>query len=124
LKSIEDLERVRDEARAHIRIRSSAGSPRVTIGMGTCGIAAGARETMLAIIDELKKRQQLDVTITETGCVGLCAKEPIVEVQIPGEPKVAYGNVDAARARQIVVSHLVNRKIVDDWVINIRKEDE
>ena len=124
MKSIKDLERVKEQALAEIRVRSSSGSPRVTVGMGTCGIAAGARETMLAIIDELKKRQQLDVTITETGCVGLCAKEPIVEVQIPGEPKVAYGNVDAARARQIVVSHLVNRKIVDDWVINIRKEDE
>jgi len=79
---------------------------------------------MLAIIDELKKRQKLDVTITETGCIGLCAKEPIVEVHIPGEPRVVYGNVDVSRARQIVASHLVNRKVVDDWVINIRKEDE
>jgi NADP-reducing hydrogenase subunit HndB len=124
LKSIEDLERVREQALADMRVRSSSGSPRVTVGMGTCGIAAGARETMLAIIDELKKRQKLDVTLTETGCIGLCVREPIVEVQIPGEPKVVYGNVDASRARQIVYSHLVNRKVIDDWVINIRKEDE
>lgn len=124
MKSIEDLERVREQALADMRVRSSSGSPRVTVGMGTCGIAAGARETMLAIIDELKKRQKLDVTLTETGCIGLCVREPIVEVQIPGEPKVVYGNVDASRARQIVYSHLVNRKVIDDWVINIRKEDE
>ncbi|HHY75641.1 MAG TPA: (2Fe-2S) ferredoxin domain-containing protein [Firmicutes bacterium] len=123
MKSIKDLERVKEQALAEIRLRASSGSPRVTVGMGTCGIAAGARETMLAIIDELKKRQRFDVTITETGCIGLCAKEPIVEVEIPGEPKVVYGNVDAARARQIVASHIVNRRVVDDWVIN-RKEDE
>ncbi len=124
MKSIEDLERLKEQALADMRVRSSSGSARVTVGMGTCGIAAGARETMLAIIDELKKRQKMDVTLTETGCIGLCVREPIVEVQIPGEPKVVYGNVDASRARQIVLSHLVNRKVIDDWVINIRKEDE
>lgn len=122
MKSIEDLERVREKALADIRIRSSSSSPRVTVGMGTCGIAAGARETLLAIIDELKRRQKLDVTVSETGCIGLCAREPIVEVQVPGQSKTVYGNVDPSRARQIVVSHLVNLKPVEDWVINIQKK--
>lgn len=120
MKSIEDLKRVKEKALADIKLRSSSGAPRVTVGMGTCGIAAGAREAMLAIIDELKKRQMLDVTVTETGCVGLCAKEPVVEVHIPGQPKVVYGNVDPSRARQIVSSHLVNHKPVEDWVINVQ----
>lgn len=122
MKSIEDLERVKKEALAEIRLRSSSGSPRITVGMGTCGIAAGARETMLAIIDELKKRRKLDVTVTETGCIGLCVKEPIVEVQIPGQSRVVYGNVDPSRARQIISSHLMNHKPVEDWVINVQKK--
>ncbi len=68
---MEDLERLKEETLQEIRLRSSSGSPRIVVGMGTCGIAAGARETMLAMIDELRKRKKLDVTITETGCVGL-----------------------------------------------------
>jgi len=118
LKSREELERIKEEALSEIMLRTSSGNPRIVVGMGTCGIAAGARETMLAIIDELRKRRRMDVTISETGCVGLCAKEPIVEVNMPGEPKVVYGNVDPSRARQIVVSHIINKKLLADFVIN------
>lgn len=121
MKSIEDLERVKKEALAEIRLRQASGSPRVVIGMGTCGIAAGARETMLAVIDELKKRHKMDVTIGETGCVGLCVKEPILEVDIPGQEKAVYGNVDPNKARQIVASHVVNRQPIEDWIINVQK---
>lgn len=123
MKSIEDLERVKKETLEEIGLRQSSGCPRVVVGMGTCGIAAGARETMLAIIDELKKRRKIDVTVSETGCIGLCAKEPIVEVEVPGEQKVVYGNVDANKARQIVASHLVNQRPVQDWIINVRKSE-
>lgn len=121
MKSIEDLERVKKDALNEIRLRQASGSPRVVIGMGTCGIAAGARETMLAVIDELKKRHKMDVTVSETGCIGLCVKEPIVEVDIPGQQKVVYGNVDPGKARQIVASHVVNRQAVQDWIINVEK---
>lgn len=120
MKSIEDLEKVRSEAREDIRVRQSSGCPRVVIGMGTCGIAAGARETMLAVIDELKKRHKTDVTVSETGCIGLCVKEPLLEVEIPGQQKVIYGNVDAGKARQIVGSHVVNHQPVKDWIINVQ----
>ncbi|MGI6164152.1 MAG: (2Fe-2S) ferredoxin domain-containing protein [Bacillota bacterium] len=122
MKSMEDLERLKEETLQEIRLRSSSGSPRIVVGMGTCGIAAGARETMLAMIDELRKRKKLDVTITETGCVGLCVKEPIVEVHIPGQQKVVYGNVDPSRGRQIVLSHIINHKPVDDWILNIEEK--
>lgn len=124
MKSIEDLERIKNETLAEIRVRQSSGNPKVVVGMGTCGIAAGARETMLAIIDELRRRRKLDVTVSETGCVGLCVKEPIVEVEIPGSPKVVYGNVDPMKARQIVVSHLINRQPVKDWILNIEKKEQ
>lgn len=122
MKSIEDLEKVRNEAREDIRVRQTSGCPRVVVGMGTCGIAAGARETMLAVIDELKKRHKMDVTVSETGCIGLCVKEPVVEVEIPGQQKVIYGNVDANKARQIVSSHVVNRQPVKDWIINVQTD--
>ena len=85
--------------------------------MGTCGIAAGARQTMLAILDELKKRNINDVIVTETGCIGLCKFEPLIDVIKPGQSKVTYVNVDADKARQIVVKHIINDKIIDDWVI-------
>lgn len=120
MKSREDLERLKEEALNELKIRASSGFPRIVVGMGTCGIAAGARETMLAIIDELARRKMTDVTVTETGCIGLCAKEPVVEVNIPGQPPVLYGNVDPSRGRQIVISHIINRKPVHDWVINVQ----
>jgi len=123
LKSIEDLEKVRSKTQEEIRVRQASGSPRVVVGMGTCGIAAGARETMLAVIDELKKRHKMDVTVSETGCVGLCVKEPILEVEIPGQQKVMYGNVDPSRARQIVGSHVINKQPVKDWIINVETSE-
>lgn len=121
MKSIEQLERLKDETLEEIRLRSSSGSPRIVVGMGTCGIASGARDTMLAILDELRKRKKLDVTVTETGCIGLCSQEPIVTVQIPGEPDVVYGKVDVNRARQIVLSHVINHQPIDEWIINVEE---
>jgi (2Fe-2S) ferredoxin len=123
LKSIEDLAKVKKETLEEIGLRDSSGSAKVVIGMGTCGIAAGARETMLALIDELKKRQQTNVTISETGCVGLCVKEPIVEIQVPGGEKVVYGNVTPARARQLVAAHVVNHQPVEELIINTDKAE-
>ncbi|HHY69314.1 MAG TPA: (2Fe-2S) ferredoxin domain-containing protein [Bacillota bacterium] len=122
MKSIEELERIKEETLQEIRLRSASGSPRIVVGMGTCGIAAGARDTMLAVLDELRKRKKLDVTVTETGCIGLCSQEPIVTVEIPGEPEVVYGKVDPDKARQIVVSHIINHKPVEEWVINVEEQ--
>jgi NADP-reducing hydrogenase subunit HndB len=121
LKSREELERIKEESLQEIMLRSSSGLPRIIVGMGTCGIAAGARETLLAMMDELKKRRKIDVTISETGCIGLCSKEPIVEIDIPNQPKVIYGNVNPARGREIVVSHVINGQPIHDWVINTDK---
>ena len=124
MKSIEDLERVKKETQDEIRVRQASGSPRVVIGMGTCGIAAGARETMLAVIDELRKRHKMDVMVAETGCIGLCVREPVLEVDIPGQQKVIYGNVDADKARQIIGSHIINHQPVQDWIINVQKKEQ
>ena len=117
MKSLEELEKIRDQARQMTELREEKAQKKVIIGMGTCGIAAGARESMKAILDEINKRNLTGIAITQTGCLGLCEQEPIVEVEIPGEPRIIYGRVSAEKARQIVAKHLVNNNIIGEWVI-------
>lgn len=118
IKSLEELEKIREQAKDLISLRKdNETKTRVVVGMGTCGIAAGARQTMLAILDELKKRNIDNVIVTETGCIGLCKYEPLVDIIKPNQPKVTYVNIDAEKARQIVVKHIINNQIIDDWVI-------
>ena len=100
-----------------IGLREGLQAKKIIIGMATCGIAAGARETLLAFLDELGTRNIDDVSITQTGCFGLCDQEPMVEVYLPGKNKVTYGKITADRARQIVANHIVNAKVIDEWVI-------
>ncbi|SMB98921.1 NAD(P)-dependent iron-only hydrogenase iron-sulfur protein [Thermanaeromonas toyohensis ToBE] len=118
MKSLEDLLKLKEEAQKAIALREEGAKVKVVVGMGTCGIAAGAREVMTAILDELSKRRLTDVVVTQTGCIGLCAQEPLVDVFVPGKPKVTYGKVDARKARQIVAQHIANGLIIGDWVIN------
>ena len=101
-----------------MRVREGEVGTKVTVAMGTCGIAAGARETMSALMDELNKRGISEVTVTQTGCKGLCEQEPLVEVTKAGQEPVSYGRVDAERMRRIVAEHLVNGHIVGDYVIS------
>lgn len=120
VKSLDDLAKLREKAKEAISLRQGEHETKVIVGMGTCGIAAGAREVMAAILDELGKRNLTDVTVTHTGCVGLCDKEPLVDVVKPGKPKVTYGRVDAERARRIVAQHVVNDQVVGEWVIGTK----
>jgi len=100
-----------------MKIREGKFSARVVVAMGTCGIAAGAREVMAAILDELDKRGITDVSVTQSGCKGLCEQEPTVDV-IKNDQTVTYGYVDSDKARQIVGQHLVNDNIVGEWVVS------
>jgi len=122
VKTLEDLARMREKAKEGLGLRAGEGSTRIIVGMGTCGIAAGAREVMAAILDELAKRNLTTVTVTQTGCVGLCDKEPLVDVIKPGKPKVTYGRVDADRARRIVAQHVINDQVIGDWVVGTQAE--
>jgi NADP-reducing hydrogenase subunit HndB len=118
IKSIEDLEKIRKQAKDMINLRvENESKTRIVVGMGTCGIAAGARNVMLAILDELKKRNIDDVIVTETGCIGLCQYEPLLDVIKPDQSKVTYVNLNPEKAREIVVKHIVNNKVVDELVI-------
>ncbi|WP_068748987.1 (2Fe-2S) ferredoxin domain-containing protein [Thermovenabulum gondwanense] len=118
MKSLEELEKIREQAKDLINLRKdNENKTRIVVGMGTCGISAGARQVLLAILDEIKKRNLNDVIVTETGCIGLCKFEPLIDVIKPGQPKVTYVNLDAEKARQIVAKHIVNNQIIEDWVI-------
>ena len=118
MKSLADLEKIKERALEKMRVRRGEGDvPTMVVGMATCGIAAGARATLHAIMDELAKRELSHVIVSQTGCLGMCDQEPLVEVALPGQSRVTYGRVDPARARQIISSHLVNGKPMGQWIV-------
>ena len=116
MKSLAELNELRLKAQEMMSLREGDEVARVTVAMGTCGIAAGAREVLAAIMDEINVRKLQKIAITQTGCLGRCANEPIVIVEMDGQ-KTIYGNLDAEKARKIVVSHLINKTICGEWVI-------
>jgi NADP-reducing hydrogenase subunit HndB len=115
LQSLQELQNLREKVRGEIKARTQA-STTITVGMGTCGIAAGAREVMHAILNELAVRK-IDAHVTTTGCIGMCSKEPLVDIQQGNEPRVTYGNVAPAMVPRIIEEHLVNGRVVNEWVI-------
>lgn len=117
LKSLEDLKRLREEALKKREAKTTQGQVQVTVAMGTCGIAAGARETMKAILEEIETKNLSGIIVTQTGCIGQCDKEPIVMVTVGDQPKVTYGKVNADVARQIMNEHVVGNKVVGNHVI-------
>ncbi len=116
IKSPEDLKRLREEAKALTDNRAGQGVE-IIVGMGTCGIAAGAREVMSAVLEELSKRGMSDVRVTQTGCIGMCEKEVLVDVVRPGEKRITYGRVKPQDAARIISAHVINGQIVDDLVV-------
>jgi NADP-reducing hydrogenase subunit HndB len=117
VKSLEDLKKIREEALEKRKMKAASGKAQVIVGMGTCGIAAGARETMKAVLDTIEKENLTDVIVSQTGCIGLCEKEPIVQVVIGENPKVTYGKVTPEVMRQIMKQHIQEGKILSDHVI-------
>lgn len=115
LKSLDELRELRAQLRQDIKARTES-STTITVGMGTCGIAAGAREVMQALLDELAVRQ-IDAHVATTGCIGMCSKEPLVDVQQGAEPRITYGNVSPAMVPRIIEEHLVGGKVVQEWAV-------
>ncbi len=114
-----ELKQFRDEQQAMRRTRAAhSRHVELIVGMGTCGIAAGALETLAVLNAELQKAGLPDVLVRQTGCMGLCHSEPTVEVVMSGMPTVVYGNVDADAARQIVHQHLGRRLLVNDHIFD------
>ncbi|MEW5717065.1 MAG: (2Fe-2S) ferredoxin domain-containing protein [Chloroflexota bacterium] len=117
VKSLEDLKKIKEEALRKREIRNANARAHVTVAMGTCGIAAGARDTMKAVLDAIEKDHIDGVLVTQTGCIGLCEFEPIVDVQVGDAPKVTYGKVSPERARAIIAEHVVGGKPIKEWQI-------
>ncbi len=117
--TLEDLRKLRESKKKEMTQRDSNDkSAQIIIGMGTCGIAAGAKEAFDAFLDELSSHEIKDTRITQTGCMGLCFSEPTVEVDVPGMPRVIYGNVDDKVARRIVREHIIEKKLVSDHIFD------
>ncbi|HAF69960.1 MAG: Thioredoxin-like [2Fe-2S] ferredoxin [Acetothermia bacterium 64_32] len=118
--NLEELRRIRERAKERLRLRGGTARVKIVVGMGTSGLAAGARQTLRAIMDELARRGLGDVIVTQTGERGLAAKEPVVEIHEEGRITV-YGEVDEALARRLVAEHVVNGRPIQDHVIEVRK---
>lgn len=117
---LDELRKIRERAEADLRLRSGASRIKIIVGMGTSGIAAGARQTLRAILDEVARRDLRDVVVTQTGEKGLAAQEPIIEVQEPTRVTL-YGEVDEAAGRRIVAEHVVNGRPLTERVVEVRE---
>ncbi len=115
LTSLEDLRRLKEQAQREIKVRSDTGT-KITVGMGTCGIAAGAREVMHALLRELEARN-IEANVATVGCIGLCAQEPLVDIEQAGAPRITYGKVKPDMVPTLVEEHLVKGKVVTQWVV-------
>ncbi|MDR1105201.1 MAG: (2Fe-2S) ferredoxin domain-containing protein [Treponema sp.] len=118
--TLEELRKLRDSKKTDLRRRDAEGKEiQVIVGMGTCGIAAGAKITLDAFIRSLDDHKLVDtVMVRQTGCMGLCHSEPTVEVVVPGMPAVIYGRVDAGVAEEIVKKHIVGRELLDGHILD------
>lgn len=120
VKSMEELRRIREAHGKNLNMRQGEHEKRtiVKVGMGTCGIAAGARETLRAIMDEIERQDMKNIDVIQVGCNGYCHSEPIVEVVMPDEGAILYGNVDEAKGREIVTKHLKGKELLQDSIVN------
>ena len=118
MKTLAELEAIRDRVKPLINIRESdSNNTRIVVGMATCGIAAGARPVLNSLVEEVSKRNLQNVTITQTGCIGVCQFEPVIEVYQAGKEKVTYVKMTAEKAVRVINDHIVNGNIVDEFTI-------
>ena len=115
LKSLEDLRKVREEAQQTLKVRLETGT-RIIIGMGTCGIAAGARDVMHAILEELDKRK-IEAHVETVGCIGMCVYEPLVDIEQAGQSRITYRNIKPQMVPRLIEEHLIKGQVVSEWVV-------
>ncbi len=118
MKSLEELKAIREQMKKNNELRDQSGDNiRVVVGMATCGIAAGAKPVLAAFMDEIERRNLRNITVAQTGCIGVCRLEPIVEVYVPGQEKVTYVKMKPDMVPTIVGEHLVNHQVVTKYTI-------
>lgn len=117
--TLEDLRKMRGEKQKAMEMRDTSNKDvQVIVGMGTCGIAAGAKDTFTALVNTISEKGLTNVLIRQTGCMGLCHSEPTVEVVVPGMPAVIYGHVDAATAKDVVEKHIIGHELINDKILD------
>jgi NADP-reducing hydrogenase subunit HndB len=124
MKSLAELEKIRNNALEKVDLRTKQFDKKVVVGMATCGIAAGARPVLTAFLEEVAKRRLTDVSVGQTGCIGVCRLEPLVEVYMPGQEKVTYVKVKPEMVKRIVSEHLVNGNPVVEYTIGYAEQQD
>ncbi len=122
MKSLDELRKMREKAQEDLKLRAQDAKIKVVVGMGTSGIAAGAREVLKAFINEINARGVKEVMVTQTGEKGMSSMEPIVEIQENGKPTVVYGHMTPDKAKKVVDQHIVNGKVVDELVVSMEEK--
>ena len=122
MKTLAELSAIRDQMKNKIALREGSADIRIVVGMATCGIVAGARPVLNAFVEEINRANLVgEVTVTQTGCVGLCQYEPIVEIYAPGKEKVTYVKMTEDKAREVVEKHIKNGVVVSEYTIGNSK---
>lgn len=119
IKSLDELKRVKEEALKKRQAAQTGGRVQITVPMGTCGIAAGARETMKVVLDFIEAENLSNIVVRQTGNSGLDEWEPIIKVSVAGQPEVTYGKVTPAKAKQIMVEHVMHERVVSEYVVPV-----
>ena len=123
MKSLEELKAIRDKMKGQIGIRSEdEDKTRVVVGMATCGIASGARPVLNFLVNEVQARHLDNVVVTQTGCIGLCQYEPIVEVFEPGREKITYVKMDEDKALEVLQEHLIKGHVVEKYLLRMENK--
>ena len=122
IKSLDELKKIREASKKKVDLREKGKSTdnlvEILIGMATCGIAAGARETMKALHESINEHGLEHIKVVQVGCMGYCHSEPTVQVNVPGREPMLYGNVDAATAKEIIEKHIIEGGLLDDHILN------
>ena len=119
---IGDLEKISQRVRKTTLLREGAGKAKIIVHMGTCGIAAGAREIMNTLLDEFEKRNIVDVILTSSGCAGLCSKEPMATVEVKDEAPVKYVDLTPEKIRRILTEHVIGGKVISEYALAVGSE--
>lgn len=121
--TIADLEKIREDTKRTLNFRLGSGKAKVTVHMGTCGIAAGARDILASVMKEVEDRKLNDVIVTNSGCAGLCSKEPMITVEMANEPApVKYIDMTPVKIKKIFESHILKNEIVKEYALALGSE--
>ena len=119
MKSLEELRAIRERMQGKVGMRSEDASQiKIVVGMATCGIASGARPVLNVLADEVQKRGMSNVVVTQTGCLGLCQYEPVIEVYVPGQEKVTYTKMNVDKAIEMLEQHIVRGYTLGKYTLN------